>query len=70
MAITTCPPPPVKATDPVPFYDHGKLTFKAHEVGWIVSGFFALIASVTSFWLIWKHLRHYTCPDQQRHIVR
>ncbi|PWN92129.1 DUF300-domain-containing protein, partial [Acaromyces ingoldii] len=42
----------------------------AHDVGWIVSGFFALIATCASIWLIWKHLTYYTCPPQQRHIVR
>jgi hypothetical protein len=56
--------------DPVPFYTNGNLNFKAHDVGWIVCGFFTLIASTASFWLIWKHLTYYTCPSQQRHIVR
>lgn len=56
--------------DPVPFLSGNNLHFKAHDVGWIISGFFTLIASVASFWLIFKHLTYYTCPLQQRHIVR
>lgn len=59
-----------RPTDPAPFFSDGNIHFKAHDVGWIVSGFFALVASVTSFWLIWKHLTYYTYPLQQRHIVR
>lgn len=69
MSNSTCPSTH-KPVDPVPFYTSGNLNFKAHDVGWIICGFFTLIASVTSFWLIWKHLTYYTCPQQQRHIVR
>lgn len=69
MGNSTCPSE-YKPIDPVPFYTHGTLNFKAHDVGWIICGFFTLIASVSSFWLIWKHLTYYTCPQQQRHIVR
>ncbi|PWN37833.1 DUF300-domain-containing protein [Meira miltonrushii] len=69
MGNSTCPSAYVPV-DPVPFYTNGNLNFKAHDVGWIICGFFTLIASVTSFWLIWKHLTYYTCPQQQRHIVR
>jgi hypothetical protein len=45
---------------------HGLIVFYlcgaivAHDVGWIVSGFFTVIAIVTSFWLINKHLQWYT----------
>ncbi|KAL9931438.1 hypothetical protein V8E36_009724 [Tilletia maclaganii] len=70
MVNFTCPvehhPPP----DPVPFLSHGNINFKAHDVGWLVCGFMALIACGASFWLVWKHLTYYTCPPQQRHIVR
>lgn len=30
------------------------------QVGWLVTGFFTIIATVTSFWLINKHLQWYT----------
>jgi hypothetical protein len=30
------------------------------QVGWIVCAFFSMVATVTSFWLIGKHLRWYT----------
>ncbi|MCO5613894.1 hypothetical protein L7F22_068172 [Adiantum nelumboides] len=69
MGNSTCPSE-YKPIDPVPFFTHGSLNFKAHDVGWIICGFFTLIASVSSFWLIWKHLTYYTCPQQQRHIIR
>ncbi|PIA14427.1 DUF300-domain-containing protein [Coemansia reversa NRRL 1564] len=44
--------------------------FDAHKVGWIVSGTFALAATVVSTVHICAHLKHYTVPRQQRHIVR
>ncbi|KAH8996304.1 organic solute transporter Ostalpha-domain-containing protein [Lactarius akahatsu] len=46
------------------------LAFAAHDVGWIVSGFFTVLAIVTSFWLINKHLQWYTNKREQRYIVR
>lgn len=69
MSTHVCPSHET-AVDPKPFYSNGNLNFKAHDVGWIISGFFTVIASASSFWLIWKHLTYYTCPQQQRHIVR
>ncbi|KAJ2162353.1 hypothetical protein GGF46_000717 [Coemansia sp. RSA 552] len=42
----------------------------AHKVGWIVSGTFALAATIVSALHIAVHLRNYTEPRQQRHIVR
>ncbi|EJD46875.1 DUF300-domain-containing protein, partial [Auricularia subglabra TFB-10046 SS5] len=53
-----------------PLFHNGELNFQAHHVGWIVSGFFASVAVVTSFWLIDKHLVWYTNKAQQRQIVR
>ncbi|KAJ1892870.1 hypothetical protein LPJ66_006091 [Kickxella alabastrina] len=44
--------------------------FDAHKVGWIISGVFALAATIISSIHIAYHLRHYTKPRQQRHIVR
>ena len=69
MSNSTCPVERAPV-DPVPFYTNGNITFKAHDVGWIICGFFSLIATTASFWLVWKHLTYYTCPQQQRHIVR
>ncbi|PWN40219.1 DUF300-domain-containing protein, partial [Ceraceosorus guamensis] len=59
-----------KPVDPVPFYQDGQLNFKAHQVGWIISGFFALVATSCTVYLVDRHLVFYTCPQQQRHIVR
>ena len=70
MVNFTCPMDPAPPKDPIPFFASGNLNFKAHDVGWIITGFFTLIASVTSFWLIFKHLTYYTCPLQQKHIIR
>ncbi len=70
MVNMTCPVIPDKPSDPKPFFDNGNIDFKAHDVGWIVCGFMALVATISSAWLIWKHLTYYTCPQQQRHIVR
>ncbi|KAI0301579.1 organic solute transporter Ostalpha-domain-containing protein [Multifurca ochricompacta] len=55
----TCFPPKALEKGP-PLFQHGNVVFQAHDVGWIVSGFFTIIAIVTSFWLINKHLQWYT----------
>jgi hypothetical protein len=34
--------------------------FVAHDVGWIITSFFTIVATVASFWLINKHLQWYT----------
>ncbi|KAK0545414.1 hypothetical protein OC845_005113 [Tilletia horrida] len=70
MVNFTCPVKPHLEPDPVPFFSNGNINFKAHDVGWIVCGFFSLISCTASFWLILRHLKYYTCPPQQRHIVR
>lgn len=70
MVNMTCPTIPNKPDDPKSFFQNGQLDFKAHDVGWIVCGIMTLIATISSTWLIWKHLTYYTCPQQQRHIVR
>ncbi|EPQ30311.1 uncharacterized protein PFL1_02426 [Pseudozyma flocculosa PF-1] len=70
MVNMTCPVAWEAPEDPKPFYRDGQLNFKAHDVGWIVCGVMALVATVSSIWLIWKHLTYYTQPSQQRHIVR
>jgi len=56
--------------DPEPFLSNGQLNFKAHDVGWIIAGFFGAIGCVASAWLIKKHLEFYTNSSQQRYIVR
>lgn len=53
-----------------PFLADGNLNFTAHHVGWIIAGFFGLIGTAASVWLIKKHLEFYTKPTQQRYIVR
>ncbi|SNX85684.1 uncharacterized protein MEPE_04393 [Melanopsichium pennsylvanicum] len=70
MVNFTCPTIPDKPSDPKPFFQNGSIDLKAHDVGWLVCGIMALIATVSSIWLIVKHLTYYTCPQQQRHIVR
>lgn len=67
---STCPHERQPPADPVPFFANGQVNFKAHDVGWLVAGIFTLITWVASIWLILKHLTYYTCPPQQRHIVR
>lgn len=66
----TCPIPIELPQDPVPFLSNGNINFKAHDIGWLISGFFALIGIVASFWLIDKHLTNFYSPSQQRHLVR
>ncbi|TFY76511.1 hypothetical protein EWM64_g7501 [Hericium alpestre] len=53
-----------------PLIQHGTIVFQAHYVGWIVCASFTIIAIVTSFWLINKHLQWYTNKQEQRYIVR
>ncbi|KAI0061163.1 DUF300-domain-containing protein [Artomyces pyxidatus] len=53
-----------------PLFQHGNIVFQAHDVGWIICGFFTIVASITSFWLIGKHLQWYTNKAEQRYIVR
>ncbi|KAH9060546.1 DUF300-domain-containing protein [Lactarius vividus] len=65
----TCFPPKAPQKGP-PLFQHGDVVFQAHDVGWIVSGFFTILAIVTSFWLINKHLQWYTNKREQRYIVR
>jgi hypothetical protein len=32
----------------------------AYQIGWIIAGSFAIVSTITSLWLINKHLRWYT----------
>lgn len=51
-------------------FQHGKVVFQPHDVGWIITGFFTIVATVASFWLINKHLQWYTNKREQRYIIR
>ncbi|GAA6001388.1 hypothetical protein JCM10207_006639 [Rhodosporidiobolus poonsookiae] len=67
---TGCPAPEVLPHDPVPFFSNGEIHFKAHDVGWLLCGIFTVVASVTSIWLMLKHLAFFYHPHEQLHIVR
>jgi len=51
-------------------FQHGTVVFQAHDVGWIISGVFTIVAITASFWLINKHLQWYTNKAEQRYIIR
>ncbi|PFH53773.1 hypothetical protein AMATHDRAFT_54269 [Amanita thiersii Skay4041] len=59
-----------RAETPPSLFQNGNLVIQAHHVGWIIAGFFTLIATIASIWLINKHLRWYTDKREQRYIVR
>ncbi|KAJ7502904.1 organic solute transporter Ostalpha-domain-containing protein [Mycena galericulata] len=68
MTNSSCP---VETTpSPPSLFQNGNLVFQAHHVGWIVAGFFTVVAVITSFWLVNKHLQWYTNKREQRYIVR
>ncbi|CAG8847991.1 6485_t:CDS:2, partial [Racocetra persica] len=56
-------------TDPTSFLDNG-LHWDAHRIGWTISGVFAFVATIISFYLIIRHLQFYHKPNHQRYIVR
>jgi len=41
-----------------------------HQAAWIIGGIFAGMSCCISFFLIFKHLRHYSEPKVQRYMVR
>ncbi|KAF8483336.1 organic solute transporter Ostalpha-domain-containing protein [Russula ochroleuca] len=51
-------------------FQHGHVVFQAHDVGWLITGVFTIVATVVSFWLINKHLQWYTNKREQRYIIR
>ncbi|KAI9462621.1 DUF300-domain-containing protein [Russula earlei] len=53
----TCFPPTAPQKGPS-LFQHGNVVFQAHDVGWLVSGFFTI------------HLQWYTNKGEQRYIVR
>ncbi|KAF8653287.1 hypothetical protein AX16_003989 [Volvariella volvacea WC 439] len=58
------------APDAPSLFQKDGLVFQVYHVGWIICGFFTLIATVVSFWLVNKHLQWYTNKREQRYIVR
>ncbi|KAF8933870.1 hypothetical protein BGZ52_006531 [Haplosporangium bisporale] len=69
MAPRECPVP-VDTTDPSKFISGGSITWKRHYVGWTVAGVCALVATLISLQLMYRHAKNYTNPSQQRHIIR
>ncbi|CAG8674144.1 organic solute transporter Ostalpha-domain-containing protein [Gigaspora rosea] len=65
----SCPVHNKDETDPTKFWDDG-LHWDAHRIGWTISGVFALVATLVSFYLIFKHLQNYNKPNHQRYIIR
>ncbi|KAF8813756.1 DUF300-domain-containing protein [Phlegmacium glaucopus] len=53
-----------------PLFQNGHIVLQTYHVGWIISGSFALVSILTSFWLIKKHLQWYTNKREQRYIIR
>ncbi|KAF9928007.1 hypothetical protein BGZ67_007210 [Mortierella alpina] len=48
----------------------GGLAGKRHIIGWVLSGFLALVATLVSFHLLYRHAKNYNKPSEQRHIMR
>lgn len=59
MAPRECPVPE-DTTDPSKFIDGGSITWKRHYIGWTVAGVCALVATLISLHLMYKHARNYT----------
>lgn len=51
---------PEDTTDPSKFIDGGSITWKRHYIGWTVAGVCALVATLISLHLMYKHARNYT----------
>lgn len=60
MAPQDCPEPEFDGTDPSKFLDDGNITWKRHYIGWTVAGVCALIATLISLRLMYKHAKNYT----------
>lgn len=59
-----------EAQSPPSLFQNGNLVIQAHHIGWIIAGFFTIVATAVSFWLVNKHLQWYTNKREQRYIVR
>ncbi|KAF9931586.1 hypothetical protein BGZ65_004829 [Modicella reniformis] len=66
----TCPKYDLEETDPSQFFDGQNITWKRHYIGWGIAGVCALLSTVISFRLLYKHARNYNKPSEQRHIMR
>jgi len=44
--------------------------YETHEVAWFAAGMMVALTVPISLWEIAEHLHHYSCPEQQKHIVR
>lgn len=69
VSNTTCFAPKAAQQGP-PLIQDGHLVIQAHDIGWIMSGVFTIVACITSFWLVNKHLQWYTNKREQRYLVR
>ncbi|KAF9108107.1 hypothetical protein BGX29_003303 [Mortierella sp. GBA35] len=68
--MAVCPDIDSELTDPGQFFDGHSIVWKRHYIGWALCGVFALIASVLTFRLLYKHAKNYTKPVEQRQIMR
>ncbi|KAG0367686.1 hypothetical protein BGZ54_003438 [Gamsiella multidivaricata] len=68
--MATCPNFDLEETDPSQFFDGHSITWKRHYIGWGIAGFCALVSTLISFRLLYKHARNYNKPSEQRHIMR
>ncbi|GJJ77866.1 organic solute transporter subunit alpha [Entomortierella parvispora] len=70
MSSHVCPDYDDPRTGPSDLLFPGGLNGKRHIIGWTIAGVCALISTLISFRLIYKHARNYTKPAEQRHIMR
>ncbi|KAF8961776.1 hypothetical protein BGZ46_001296 [Entomortierella lignicola] len=61
--------PQTNPSDPLMLYGGG-IKGKRHIIGWVFSGTCALIATLVSLHLIYRHAKNYNKPSEQRHIMR
>lgn len=61
--------PEVLPHDPTPFWHDGQFNFAAHQVGWLISAFFSILAVATSLWsalCAWASCRsNLTCREHR-----
>ncbi|GAA5967214.1 hypothetical protein JCM11641_000479 [Rhodosporidiobolus odoratus] len=67
LTNSTCPAENTINTDQNSFWD-GR--WDSHEIGWVIAGVTALVATVISLFSVWKHARNYYNPKQQRQVIR
>ncbi|KAG0005315.1 hypothetical protein BGZ79_005718, partial [Entomortierella chlamydospora] len=68
--MATCPDFDSEETDPSVFFDGSSINWKRHYIGWAIAGGCALLSTIISIRLLYKHARNYTKPSEQRHIMR